>query len=232
MVIRRSDRLTVRVASTTDPQGHTRTFQESRTLTPATTRQLPHPELDEVQLPAVLFALSDPARLELVRGLAAQGPLTVAQCAEMTATGPDVPKSTFSHHLKTLREPRTRPQRARRDGNARSPCGAPRSSNASRDCSQRCWTANRSARRPALGAVGGAGEVLTCAAPRRRSTNTRPATATRSWASACQAAVSGVSTPSTHRTVGAYSAATSDPAAAQMAAAWFARAGHRRRGWR
>jgi DNA-binding transcriptional ArsR family regulator len=68
---------------------------------PATTRQLPHPDLAEVQLPAVLFALSDPARLDLVRGLAAQGPLTVAQCQ---ATGPEVPKSTFSHQLKTLRE--------------------------------------------------------------------------------------------------------------------------------
>jgi DNA-binding transcriptional ArsR family regulator len=67
----------------------------------ATTRELPHPELGEVELPAVLFALSDPARLELVRQLAAQGPLTVAQCQ---AHDPDVPKSTFSHHLKTLRE--------------------------------------------------------------------------------------------------------------------------------
>jgi DNA-binding transcriptional ArsR family regulator len=67
----------------------------------ATNRLLPHPELAGVELPAVLFALSDPARLDLVRQLAAQGPLTVAQCQ---ATGPDVPKSTFSHHLKTLRE--------------------------------------------------------------------------------------------------------------------------------
>ena len=49
----------------------------------------------------MLFALSDPARLELMKGLAAEGPLTVAQCQ---AQGPDVPKSTFSHHLKTLRE--------------------------------------------------------------------------------------------------------------------------------
>jgi DNA-binding transcriptional ArsR family regulator len=48
-----------------------------------------------------MFALSDPARLDLVRQLATQGPLSVAQCR---ATGPDVPKSTFSHHLKTLRE--------------------------------------------------------------------------------------------------------------------------------
>jgi DNA-binding transcriptional ArsR family regulator len=68
---------------------------------PATARELPHPELADVQLPVVLFALSDPARLDLVRELASRGPLTVAQCQ---ATGADVPKSTFSHHLKTLRE--------------------------------------------------------------------------------------------------------------------------------
>ena len=66
-----------------------------------TARELPHPDLTEVELPAVLFALSDPARLELVRSLAAGGELTVAQCQ---AQGRDVPKSTFSHHLKTLRE--------------------------------------------------------------------------------------------------------------------------------
>ena len=62
---------------------------------------MPHPDLADVELPAVLFALSDPARLELVRELASQGPLTVAQCQQYD---PDVPKSTFSHHLKTLRE--------------------------------------------------------------------------------------------------------------------------------
>jgi DNA-binding transcriptional ArsR family regulator len=68
---------------------------------PPTVRRLPHPELAEVRLPAVLFALSDTARLELVRKLATEGPLTMAQCQ---ATGRDVPKSTFSHHMKTLRE--------------------------------------------------------------------------------------------------------------------------------
>lgn len=67
----------------------------------AIARALPHPDLAEVELPKVLFALSDPARLDLVRELAARGELSVAQCQ---ATGPDVPKSTFSHHLKTLRE--------------------------------------------------------------------------------------------------------------------------------
>lgn len=65
------------------------------------TRQLPHPDLAGIELPAVLFALSDPARLELVRQLATHGSLTVAECQ---AYDPDVPKSTFSHHLKTLRE--------------------------------------------------------------------------------------------------------------------------------
>lgn len=66
-----------------------------------TSRYLPHPDAADLELSDVLFALSDPARLDLVRGLAAQGPLTVAQCQ---ANDPDVPKSTFSHHLKTLRE--------------------------------------------------------------------------------------------------------------------------------
>jgi DNA-binding transcriptional ArsR family regulator len=68
---------------------------------PATSRQLAHPELSDVELPAVLFALSDPARLDLIRELAAQGPLGVAQCQ---ANDPNVPKSTLSHHLRTLRE--------------------------------------------------------------------------------------------------------------------------------
>ena len=65
------------------------------------TRILEHPELTAVELTTVLFALSDPARLELVRLLAADGPQTVTQCHLLD---PDVPKSTFSHHLKTLRE--------------------------------------------------------------------------------------------------------------------------------
>ena len=67
----------------------------------STTRLLQHPDLDDVELTAVLFALSDPARLELVRLIAEQGPQTVAQCQ---MADPDVPKSSFSHHLKTLRE--------------------------------------------------------------------------------------------------------------------------------
>ena len=66
-----------------------------------TARIFEHPDLDDVALTTVLFALSDPARLDLIRQLAATGPQTVAQCHILD---PTVPKSTFSHHLKTLRE--------------------------------------------------------------------------------------------------------------------------------
>ncbi len=64
-------------------------------------RTMPHPDPDELELTTVLFALSDPARLDLVRLIAAEGPQTVAQCQ---VVDPAAPKSTFSHHLKTLRE--------------------------------------------------------------------------------------------------------------------------------
>lgn len=64
-------------------------------------RSMPHPEPDELELTTVLFALSDPARLDLVRLIAAEGPQSVAQCH---VVDPAAPKSTFSHHLKTLRE--------------------------------------------------------------------------------------------------------------------------------
>ncbi len=67
----------------------------------ATSRALEHPDLAGVALTDVLFALSDPARLDLVRLLAADGPQTVANCH---VVDPSAPKSTFSHHLKALRE--------------------------------------------------------------------------------------------------------------------------------
>ena len=66
-----------------------------------TSRIFEHPELADIELTSVLFALSDPARLELVRLIAGEGAQTVAQCQ---VVDPDAPKSTFSHHLKTLRE--------------------------------------------------------------------------------------------------------------------------------
>ncbi len=65
-----------------------------------TGRALPHPAVDELLLGEVLFALSDPARLAIVRQLA-EGPLDDVSCQ---AVGGDIPKSTRSHQLKTLRE--------------------------------------------------------------------------------------------------------------------------------
>jgi DNA-binding transcriptional ArsR family regulator len=61
---------------------------------------LPHPDLADLSLTDVLFALSDPARLQIVRDLA-DGPLEMAQCG---ATNPALPKSTKSHLMKVLRE--------------------------------------------------------------------------------------------------------------------------------
>lgn len=66
----------------------------------AATKMLDHPDVADVALTSVLFALSDPARLELIRLIAIEGPQTVAQCQ---VVDPDAPKSTFSHQLKALR---------------------------------------------------------------------------------------------------------------------------------
>ena|SRR5215475_3944617 len=66
----------------------------------AVPRDLAHPETADLVLTEVLFALSDPVRLEMVRQLAG-GPLVELPCHEL---GRATPKSTRSHHLKTLRE--------------------------------------------------------------------------------------------------------------------------------
>lgn len=63
-------------------------------------RDLAHPETAELVLTEVLFALSDPMRLAIVRQLA-DGPLVELSCQDV---GGPAPKSTRSHHLKTLRE--------------------------------------------------------------------------------------------------------------------------------
>ncbi|HEX4017302.1 MAG TPA: helix-turn-helix domain-containing protein [Frankiaceae bacterium] len=60
---------------------------------------LQHPAVAELDLAAVLFALSDPARLAIVRQIAT--PALVSTCQSV---GMDMPKSTRSHHLKVLRE--------------------------------------------------------------------------------------------------------------------------------
>ncbi len=61
-------------------------------------RDLHHPRVDELSLPEVLHALSDPVRLEIVRALA---DLEERPCSSVEAK---VAKSTLSHHFKVLRE--------------------------------------------------------------------------------------------------------------------------------
>jgi DNA-binding transcriptional ArsR family regulator len=69
--------------------------QSSETTMP----ELLHPSRDEIELSAVLHALSDPVRLEMVRHLA--GAPEERSCGSF-----DVPvtKSTCTHHFKVLRE--------------------------------------------------------------------------------------------------------------------------------
>ncbi len=57
-----------------------------------------HPATDALDLTRVLHALSDPARLQMVRRIAAEGAQTCG------ALGVDRPKSSMSHHFRVLRE--------------------------------------------------------------------------------------------------------------------------------
>jgi DNA-binding transcriptional ArsR family regulator len=65
---------------------------------PGGMRTLHHPRVDELNLPEVLHALSDPVRLEIVRALS---DLEERPCSAVEA---HVAKSTLSHHFKVLRE--------------------------------------------------------------------------------------------------------------------------------
>jgi DNA-binding transcriptional ArsR family regulator len=61
--------------------------------------EIAHPQRDEIELAAVLHALSDPVRLKIVAALASSE-------GEPTCGSFDVPvtKSTCTHHFKVLRE--------------------------------------------------------------------------------------------------------------------------------
>lgn len=62
-------------------------------------KQMKHPKIDQISLSDIMYALSDPARLEIVTILAKKStPLT---CSELNC---DRPKSSMSHHFKILRE--------------------------------------------------------------------------------------------------------------------------------
>ncbi|MER6317294.1 helix-turn-helix domain-containing protein [Streptomyces sp. NPDC001581] len=58
----------------------------------------PQPAADRIQLVEVLAALGHPVRLEIVRKLASG---EEACCGEVV---PDLPRSSVTHHLKTLHE--------------------------------------------------------------------------------------------------------------------------------
>jgi DNA-binding transcriptional ArsR family regulator len=60
---------------------------------------LHHPERSEIELSAVLHALSDPHRLEIVRRLAESD-----EPRPCGGFGFDISKSTLTHHFRTLRE--------------------------------------------------------------------------------------------------------------------------------
>ena len=61
--------------------------------------ELHHPERGEIELPAVLHALSDPHRLEIVRRLAED-----SEPRPCGTFGFEISKSTLTHHFRTLRE--------------------------------------------------------------------------------------------------------------------------------
>ncbi|MBB3945114.1 DNA-binding transcriptional ArsR family regulator [Rhizobium skierniewicense] len=61
-------------------------------------RAIPHPALKDVTLAQVLYALSDPVRLGVVRQLSREGQAT---CSALDGGRP---KSSMSHHFKVLRE--------------------------------------------------------------------------------------------------------------------------------
>ncbi len=74
-------------------------------------REPHHPSRDEIELAAVLHALSDPARLEIVRQLAIGDECT---CGTFEL---GLSKATLSHHFRVLREAgvvRTRPEGRKR----------------------------------------------------------------------------------------------------------------------
>lgn len=59
---------------------------------------LRHPKTDQIRLEDVFAALSNPMRLQVVRVLAASGPVPCGSLLD------GVPRSTLTHHWRVLRE--------------------------------------------------------------------------------------------------------------------------------
>lgn len=62
-------------------------------------KKINHPKLSQIELTDIMYALSDPARIEIITHLASQS--TPMTCSELNC---DRPKSSMSHHFKILRE--------------------------------------------------------------------------------------------------------------------------------
>ena len=61
-------------------------------------RPFKHPSVEQFSLERILYALSDPVRLEIVRRLAS---VSEASCGELDGGRP---KSSMSHHFRVLRD--------------------------------------------------------------------------------------------------------------------------------
>jgi len=61
-------------------------------------RKIKHPPIEQIELTELMYALSDPARLEIVACLAQAG--RQMTCGELDMNRP---KSSMSHHFKILR---------------------------------------------------------------------------------------------------------------------------------
>jgi DNA-binding transcriptional ArsR family regulator len=63
-----------------------------------------HPSRNDLSLPAVLFALSDPLRLEIAKSLANDGEQNCSVFSGPSDPHHGIPKSTLTHHFKVLRD--------------------------------------------------------------------------------------------------------------------------------
>jgi DNA-binding transcriptional ArsR family regulator len=61
-------------------------------------RQIKHPNIEQIELTDIMYALADPTRLEIVCTLAKSG--RTMTCGELDLNRP---KSSMSHHFKILR---------------------------------------------------------------------------------------------------------------------------------
>tara|TARA_R110002050_G_scaffold9680_14_gene34222 strand:- start:799 stop:1122 length:324 start_codon:yes stop_codon:yes gene_type:complete len=62
-------------------------------------RKIKHPSISQIELTDIMYAFSDPIRVEMIRDLIENDrPMT---CGELNRNRP---KSSMSHHFKTLRE--------------------------------------------------------------------------------------------------------------------------------